>query len=457
MSLWHDLRFGVRLLVKGRWFTLAAIVALALGIGANVTIFTIVNAVLLADIPFDKPEQIVAFSTKDAQGRQNGVSFPDFQDWKASAHSFSSMAFVNFSPFSVSEQDRAPEQYLGPYVSIEIFRMLNQHAIIGRDFRAEDDRPGAPPVLMLANTMWKKRYGGDQNVIGKVVRLNGLSATIIGVMPEVMQFPFNAELWLPEAQWLQGVPERNRSVHNYIVFGRLADGVPLKQAQAEMATIGAKLQRDYPKEDKGLTPFVDRVGARACGNRHRFRDPPHLRGAAPHRHGHRGARAADRLRECGEPAAGASRRSRQGDRDPLLGRRHAPAGDPAAARRKRAARLHRRPCRPWLVDLWAQGVRRGDAECGQAVLDGVHAQRARVHVLRPRVRGHRHHVRSCAGAAHLEDEPERRVERRRPHRIVGIPRAAMDRRAHHCRAGAHARPARRRRLHDAQFSDLVSN
>src|SRR5439155_11547804 len=100
-----------------------------------------------------------------------------------------------------------------------------------------------------------------QNVIGKVVRLNGLSATIIGVMPEVMQFPFNAELWLPEAQWLQGVPERNRSVHNYIVFGRLADGVTLKQAQAEMATIGAKLQRDYPKEDKGLTPFVDRFGA----------------------------------------------------------------------------------------------------------------------------------------------------------------------------------------------------
>src|SRR5712691_736736 len=146
MSLWQDLRFAARLLVKGRWFTLAAIVALALGIGANVTVFTIVNAVLLRDLPFEKPEQIVMFGTQDAQGRPNGASFPDFQDWRASAQSFSTMAFVVGFPCNVSDQDHAPEQYNGAYTSVEFFRMLNQHAVLGRDFRAGDDRPGAEPV-----------------------------------------------------------------------------------------------------------------------------------------------------------------------------------------------------------------------------------------------------------------------------------------------------------------------
>jgi putative ABC transport system permease protein len=265
MNLWQDLRFAFRLLIKGRWFTLAAVVALALGIGANVTVFTIVNAVLLRDLPFEKPEQIVIFGTQDAQGRPNGISLPDFQDWKASARSFSGMAFVVGFPCNVSDEDHAPEQYLGVYSSVDIFRMLNQHAVVGRDFRPDDDRPGAEPVAMLANTIWHKRYGDNPAILGKVVRLQGISATVIGVMPAGMQFPFNADLWMPEAQWLPGAPDRNRSVHTWTAVGRLKDGVTIKQAQAEMATIGAKLARDYPKEDKALTPIVDTFTRRILG------------------------------------------------------------------------------------------------------------------------------------------------------------------------------------------------
>jgi putative ABC transport system permease protein len=265
MSLWQDLRFAARLLIKGRWFTVAAIVALALGIGANVTVFTIVNAVLLRGLPLEKPEQIVVFGTQDAQGRQGGSSFPDFQDWKRSAQSFSGMVFVVSFPCNVSDEDHAPEQYNGAYTSVDMFRMLNERPVIGRDFRPDDDRPGAEPVVMLADTIWKKRYNGDKGIVGKVIRAQGITATVIGVMPEGMQFPFNADLWLPEGQWLPGGPERNRNVHGWTVIGRLKDGVTLEQSQAEMATIGAKLARDYPKENNGLKPTVDTFTRRTLG------------------------------------------------------------------------------------------------------------------------------------------------------------------------------------------------
>ena len=296
MSLWQDLRFAARLLVKGRWFTLAAIVALALGIGANVTVFTIVNAVLLRGLPLEKPEQIVMFGTQDAQGRPGGSSFPDFQDWKRSARSFSSMVFVVSFPCNVSDEGHAPEQYNGAYASADMFRMLNEHPVIGRDFRPDDDRPGAEGVVMLADTIWKKRYNGDRAIVGKVIRAQGITATVIGVMPEGMQFPFNADLWLPEGQWLPGGAERNRNVHGWTVIGRLKDGVRLEQAQAEMATIGAKLARDYPKENNGLKPTVDTFTRRTLGPQIRFFLVAD---------GSRGLRPADCLRQRGESPAGA--------------------------------------------------------------------------------------------------------------------------------------------------------
>ncbi len=265
MNLWRDLRFAVRLLLKGRWFTLAAVVALALGIGANVTVFTIVNAVLLRDLPFERPEQIVMLGTQNAQGRPSGVSFPDFQDWKAASPGVSGMSFVVSTAFNVGDDEHAAEQFQGTYTSIDLFTVIGQHAVIGRDFRADDDRPGAAPVVMLGHSIWQRRYGGSPSVLGKVVRLNGISATVIGVMPEGMQFPFNTELWLPEAQWLPGAAERNRSVHSYAVVGRLNDGVTLAQAQAQLAAVGAKLARDYPADNKDLSPTVDTFTRRMLG------------------------------------------------------------------------------------------------------------------------------------------------------------------------------------------------
>src|SRR5579862_4280777 len=181
MSLWRDLRFAVRMLVKDRWFTLAAASALALGIGANATVFTLVNAVLLRGLPFDKPEQIMALQTRTQKGPQAGVSFEDFKDWRDRNKSFSHLTAMLGSSVNVSDNDNVPERYVGDYISWNLFRMIGQHPILGRDFEQSDDVDGAQPVAILGYGLWKGRYNGDPNVIGRTIRVNSRPVIIVGV------------------------------------------------------------------------------------------------------------------------------------------------------------------------------------------------------------------------------------------------------------------------------------
>src|SRR5258706_3549077 len=134
MSLFQDLRFAVRMLVKDRWFTLAAASALALGIGANATVFTLVNAVLLRGLPFEEPDRIMALRTQTLKGQGAGVSFEDFKDWRDRSHSFSQIAALLSTNVNVSDNDHVPERYQGDYVSWSFFRMIGQRPVIGRDF-----------------------------------------------------------------------------------------------------------------------------------------------------------------------------------------------------------------------------------------------------------------------------------------------------------------------------------
>src|SRR5262245_45214675 len=167
MSLLQDVRFALRLLIKDRWFTLMAVVVLALGIGANNAVFTIVNAVLLRSLPLPKPEQIMWIGTRDVQGRDYGISLLDFKDWSADARTFSGMSFLFNGSFNVGNEGLIPDAVPGAYVSANLFKMLGVSPVMGRDFSAQEDTPGTQLVVLISNTLWKQRYGGDPSIVGR--------------------------------------------------------------------------------------------------------------------------------------------------------------------------------------------------------------------------------------------------------------------------------------------------
>jgi putative ABC transport system permease protein len=255
MSLFHDLRFAVRLLIKDRWFTLVAALALALGMAANNAVFTFVNAVLLRGVPFRNSHQIMALGTRDARNRDLGVSFLDFEDWRASAKTFSDMTLMGQPTLNVSEEGRPPERYAGAVVSANLFRLIDEKPLLGPGFTADDDRFGAPPTVVIGYGMWQSRYGGDPGIIGRSIKIDDLIATVAGVMPEGMKFPPNTDVWLPMGQSTL-VRGQGRQLRNYNVIGRLADGVTPAQAQAELSAIVTRLANDYPATNKDITPRV---------------------------------------------------------------------------------------------------------------------------------------------------------------------------------------------------------
>ena len=255
MSLLQDLRFALRLLVKDRWFTAIAVMALALGIGVNSAVFTFVNAVLIRGLPFDQPDRIMALGTRDGLGRDRMVSYPDFQDWRDGTRAFAGMAAFSGETMNVSDDSRAPERFTGPYISANAFALIGEQPLVGRDFLPEDDRPGAVPVVLLGNGIWKNRYGSDPGVIGRTIKVNELPATIVGVMPEGFKFPINADLWMPLAH-LAGLAEQKRDLRNLEAFGRLAEGVTAAQALAELNNVASRLARDFPATNKDVTPSV---------------------------------------------------------------------------------------------------------------------------------------------------------------------------------------------------------
>jgi predicted permease len=265
MGVFQDLRFAVRMLFKDRWFTFMAVVVLSLGLGANNAVFTLVNAVLLRDLPFPKPEQIMMVVTRDARARDTGISLRDFEDWQASARTFSDMSFVFAGAFNVGDEGQLPEQYPGSYVSSNFFRMLGVTPALGRDFTPGDDKPGAPPVVLIGSTVWKQRYGSAPSVLGRTIRLNALTVTIVGVMPDGMKFPFNADIWMPAGTLPPAITQQPRQARGYFAVGRLADGVTVDQARAELKVIGAKLAQAYPDTNRELAPYADPFTQRILG------------------------------------------------------------------------------------------------------------------------------------------------------------------------------------------------
>src|SRR5205085_3884947 len=182
MNTLQDMRFAIRLLAKDRWFTAAATLALALGIGMNATVFTLVNSFLFRSLPFPDPDRVMYLGERDAvTGRTYMVSWPDLQDWRQSQTSFMGIGAWAVGTMNVSDEGRPPERYSGVYFSENAFKLLGERPILGRDFLPDDDKPNANPVVMLSEGVWQSRYGRDPSIVGRVVRINDIPTTVVGV------------------------------------------------------------------------------------------------------------------------------------------------------------------------------------------------------------------------------------------------------------------------------------
>jgi putative ABC transport system permease protein len=252
VSLWQDVRFALRLLIKDKWFTLVAATALALGIGVNNAVFTFVNAVLIRGLPFDDPDRIISIGMTDTRARQLGVSRLDFADWREQARSFAGLSIIQGSPMNVSDEGRPAEQFQGTYQSANLFQIIGERPLLGRDFSSENDTPGGEPVVVLGNGLWKNRYGGDPAIVGRTVKINSRVCTVIGVMPPDMKFPFNNDLWVPLSLLPAEVWTAKRGVRNFQVIGRLGKGVTIAQARSELDGIVSRLAHDFPDTNKDM-------------------------------------------------------------------------------------------------------------------------------------------------------------------------------------------------------------
>ena len=256
MGIWEDLRFAGRLLLKDKWFSLVAAVALALGIGVNATVFTFVNAVLIRGLPIADPDRTMAIDSFDRvrnQGR--GVSYLDYRDWRENTKAFDAFGAYSGTIANLSDEGQPPERYNGSFLSANTFGVLGMRPVIGRDFVPDDDKPGAQSVALIGHTVWVNRYGKSPDVIGKTVRINDNPSTIIGVMSEGVRFPFNTDVWLPLSQ-MTGLLEQKRNARPLQTFGHLAPGVTRAQGQAELINISKKIEQENPETNKDIQARV---------------------------------------------------------------------------------------------------------------------------------------------------------------------------------------------------------
>jgi putative ABC transport system permease protein len=265
-DLLHDLRYAARLQRKNPGFTIVAIIALALGIGANTAIFSVVNTVLLRPLPYKDPERLVMVwedATKHGYPRDTPAA-ANFVDWRDQNQSFEGMAAIADTSFNLTGSGD-PERLEGRRVSANMFPLLGVEPHIGRVFTAAEDQPGAQRVALLSYALWQRRFGGDPGIVGKALTLNGESHVVVGVMPARFQFPSSDDqVWVPVAFTQQEAGNRNR--HYLQVLARLRPGVSLDQAQSEMNTIAARLQQQYPQSNTDLGAAVQPLHEHLVGD-----------------------------------------------------------------------------------------------------------------------------------------------------------------------------------------------
>jgi putative ABC transport system permease protein len=274
-KLWQDLRYGVRLLSKRPGFTLIAVLTLALGIGANTTIFSVVNSVLLRPLPYHDSERLVMiWQTFLKEGwPQVPVTALDFADIKAQSRSFDEMAtaFLDKEDYSLTGAGEA-EQVSGMAISANLFDLLGAQPALGRNFLADEDQTAHDPVVILSHGLWQRKFGADPQVIGKTINLDSHLYTIVGVMPAGFEFPppvrrgllnvsASRDLWVPHV-----IAQPNRNSHSLAVIARLKSSVTIAQADAEIVTIAQQLEQQYPATNSGTGAFLSSMHAQVVQN-----------------------------------------------------------------------------------------------------------------------------------------------------------------------------------------------
>jgi putative ABC transport system permease protein len=264
-TLWQDIRYGVRMLWKNRGISAIVILALALGIGANSAIFSVVNTVLLRPLPFDQSDRLVFLNEKSPVLDEMSISYPNFIDWREHNQSFEKIGVYNRGSYNFTGAGDA-ERIITVQMSADMFSVLRVNALHGRVFTNDEDKPGGTPVVVLSYGLWQRRFGGQTSILNQPITLNNKSYVVIGVMPETFAGPSpgssRAEMFVPVGQLSDQASWKMRGNHPGLYgVGRLKPGVTFEQADADMNNIAANLEKQYPDSNAGnhvrLRPMLE--------------------------------------------------------------------------------------------------------------------------------------------------------------------------------------------------------
>jgi predicted permease len=262
-----DLRFALRQLRKSPGFTLVAVLTLALGIGANTAIFSVVNAVLLRPLPYPQPERLV-YLNEVISGTDTSIALPDYVDWRRDNTSFQHLALTRLESRNLSGiAGREPERIAVAFVTANFFDVIGLPAQIGRTFREDEDKPGAPALAVISDRLWDRAFHRDPEIVGRAVNFHGQPFTVTGVMPREMDSPHGVDAWFSVMRRSANPGWQNRANHPmFFAWGRLKEGVTLEQARSEMKAIAARLERLYPATTAGTGVAVRPLLENLLGN-----------------------------------------------------------------------------------------------------------------------------------------------------------------------------------------------
>ena len=248
-QLWRDVRYGLRQLARSPGFTAIAVATLGLGIGANTAIFSVVNATLLRPLPYEDPARLVKVTETRPDGGLSSVAYSNFIDWRKENDAFRSLALFRDLPFNLAGR-AGPERIAGALVSADFFRTLGITPAMGRYFAEGEDRAGGDGVAVISHALWQRRFGGERDVVGRSLTVDGRVLTVIGVATPDFDYPERADVWIPVSHDAADILE-NRGLHGYMVIGRLLPGVTPDRAAASLQSLAARLGGEYPATNKG--------------------------------------------------------------------------------------------------------------------------------------------------------------------------------------------------------------
>lgn len=249
-SFWQDVRYGLRVLTKNPGFTAVAVLTLALGIGANSALFSVVNGVLLNPLPFANPNELVAVYSRTGTFQESSISYPNFLDWQKDNHSFAHLGAVRGDDFNMTGVEE-PERLHAHMISADFFPALGLKPLLGRNFRPEEDVAGAGPVAILGDGIWKRKFGSSPEVLGRSITLNGKVYTVVGVAAGRITGFSPTDVFVPVGQWNDPTFRDRRIGMGMNAIGRLKSGVSIEQARADMDRVAENLAVAYPEADKG--------------------------------------------------------------------------------------------------------------------------------------------------------------------------------------------------------------